>query len=213
VQIHAAPDSNVRPAPPGAAGEAVPAPLRRLARSLLLPRVVGVALLAAVSSMSACIIPVAPNFQDPPTQPSSVPYLQVVSPTPIAGSIFFIQSSMAPDFTVTVSDPDPTVTLWTQWVFDYPPHRSATRLANKRMIPAATPTQVDQPVTCNFIDATAQPADGKHQLELIVATSDFENPDPTNPYDIQTTVDPNAIVQSASWTIIFTSGCAGLTNP
>jgi hypothetical protein len=176
--------------------------------------VVGVALLAAVSSMSACIIPVAPNFQDPPTQPSSVPYLQVVSPTPVPNSIVFVASSPIPDFQVTVSDPDPTVSLFAEWVFDYPPHTNATRPGNKKtFMPPAPSGTTDQPVSCDYIDRTAQPADGKHQLELIVATSDFIGPDSSNPYDIETTMDPNAFVARLSWTIIFRSGCTGLTNP
>ena len=54
-----------------------PAAVLRVARSLLSFRLV---LLVTVASMSACIIPVAPDFQDPAPAPQGVPYLSDFMP-------------------------------------------------------------------------------------------------------------------------------------
>jgi hypothetical protein len=200
VQIHAAPDSNVRPAGSRAPREPAPTPFRRVARSLLSSRVVGVLLLAVASSMSACIIPVAPNFQDPPSQPDSVPYLQTVFPTPIFNSIFTLQVPTA-TYEVYVSDPDPGVaTLYYQWVFDYPPvGATAPRLANSGM--NSPPFKLDQDVSCKRVDATTPST--THRLELFVATGSFDSSAAT----YGTTVDPNAFVVSGGWTIQFQMAC------
>src|SRR3954447_16659559 len=54
---------------------------RWLARSLLSLEIVPVVLLSLVSSLSGCVVPVAPSFQDPPAGlPNIAPYIESASP-------------------------------------------------------------------------------------------------------------------------------------
>jgi hypothetical protein len=216
VQIHASPDSNVRPARSRAAGGPAPTPFRRVARSLLSSRVVGVLLLAAASSMSACIIPVAPNFQDPPTQPTSVPALQASFGTPVPNTINTIQDSSSqispPIFSVAVTDPDPNVTLFYRWVFDYPPHTDVSRLGTDSSTTAWAQQPLTQKVSCDFIVRTMQPSNGEHRLELLVSTSDWKSSD-GSPNDFEETVVQNAPLARLNWIIVFQSGCPVLQTP
>ena len=75
-----------------------------LARSLLFSRLLPFALLASVSPMSACIIPVAPSFQDPPSTPDSPPYLSNFSPKNF-NDIVTVPVPAGQVFSATVSDP------------------------------------------------------------------------------------------------------------
>jgi hypothetical protein len=207
VQFQAAPDSNVRPVPPRAPRGRAPVRLWLVARSLLLKKIVGVALLAAASSMSACIIPVGPNFQDPPTQPSSVPALTVSGLTPAPGLVDIIPDStqsMPPTFSVTVADPDP-IPLYYRWIFDYPPYTDVSRLGTDSSLQLGDPPVVTQKVSCDFI-IRGQPTGGQHRLELLVSPSDWKNSDGTAD-DYEATVVPNAPISRLNWIIIFGSGC------
>ncbi len=160
--------------------------------------------------MSACIIPVAPNFQDPPSQPDSVPGLQVTSQTPAPGTIYTILDSSSPSttptFYVTVSDPDPNVTLYYRWIFDYPPHTDVSRLATDSSQSSGAQQPISQKVDCDFIIKTMQPTNGEHRLELAVSTSDWKMSDGT-PDDYDAPLVPNAPLARLFWTIIFQSGC------
>src|ERR1022692_3049952 len=64
------------------------APLARFILLLLLP-------------MSACIIPVGPDFQDPPAAPNYAPYIISANP-----DFFSIVATQSPTFEVTVTDPN-----------------------------------------------------------------------------------------------------------
>ncbi|HEY4392985.1 MAG TPA: hypothetical protein VGP64_02935 [Polyangia bacterium] len=159
------------------------------------------AVLAAVSSMSACIIPVAPDFQDPPNQPDSVPALHTTVNTPAFNSITSLTSATA-TFQVNASDPDPEATLSYQFVFDYPPNAfGMPRLGNSAsMLPV--PASLSQDVTCQRVDNTQQSR--THQLTLYVTTGSF---DTSNPSVFGTATDASAVVVTDGWTIQFQMAC------
>jgi hypothetical protein len=159
-----------------------------------------VLLLAAASSMSACIIPVGPNCQDPPTQPSSVPELEPVSSTtPQFGAFYSLTLPMA-QFEVGLSDPDPGAKLQYQWVFDYPVNSfGPPRLAGGETI--IPPKQVSLPLSCQSVDTTQSTT---HQLELYVTTGSF---DMSKPSVFGVATDPNAKVVHNGWTIQFLVMC------
>jgi hypothetical protein len=153
--------------------------------------------------MSACIVPDAPQFQDPPDPPQSVPYIS--SATPALGSFVPIPSGKA-HFAVQVTDPDTTVTLHYRWVFDYPPFSSTTR-----PIPESTmPTSVNgTPFAFDLGCLTINPASGSNSsvnFELIVADRQFlEQPPPgTDPNHILDLTDPaGGHVVIASWSVLM----------
>ncbi len=150
--------------------------------------------------MSACIIPVAPNFQDPPNQPDSVPYLQVLSGTPAFNSIYPL-TGPSTTFFVNVTDPDPGATLYYEWVFDYPQSALGTpQLANANNAGLSPPARLFQDVSCQRVVATQSTT---HQLELFVANGPFDDGAPA----FGTPTDPRTMVVSDGWTIQFQMAC------
>jgi hypothetical protein len=82
--------------------------LSKLDRKLLL--------LLLASPISACIIPVGPEFQDPPGGPNSPPFL--ISESPDEGTVMVGATAM---FVVTVGDFNVNDTIFVSWITEFPP--------------------------------------------------------------------------------------------
>jgi hypothetical protein len=167
--------------------------------------------------MSACIIPVAPNFQDPPSVPDAPPYLsnfQANSQATNVGEIVTIPGAGQVTFSANVTDNDVGHPLRYLWTLDYPPFKNGvTKLLNQGDV---TPPldgqpikmQLTQIVDCNFI---GRPSEGAHQLELIVADRDFSKaPDLTADNVLDSIDDPTGFVVRASWTIV--ASCSAIAS-
>jgi hypothetical protein len=207
VQFHAAPDSNVSPAPARPLHGPAPTPVRRVARSLLSSCLVRVLLLAAVSSMSACIIPLAPDFQDPPPDPQGAPYFVDGSATPAFGALAPPLTPTRPlEFYVYVGASSPGTTLWWRWALDYPPFMSGITFAppQQPLSPPASgqPGRIDITLDCTD---NANPSVGlEHQLFLLVANQPFIV---TSPPTLDTVADPTPdSVISNSWPVDISCG-------
>jgi hypothetical protein len=91
-------------------------------------------LLALPLWISACVVPVAPQFEDPggnysPFVVTSVPTTGAEVPAS-AGSTYTIQ--------VTLGDPNLDDVLYARWLIDYPPFDpSASRLAREDRLPSS----------------------------------------------------------------------------
>jgi hypothetical protein len=174
-----------------------------MARSLLLSTIVRVLLLAAASSMSACIIPVAPDFQDPPTQPDAPPAISNLNP-PHFGLAFSITDKY--DFSASVSDPDPGTTLSVRWTVDYPPYTANTWINNGTPVSPLAPNEpivnrtVTQRIDCTSINDRSTSA---HRLQLIVTDGAFVTPDPSQAYSLDQ-LDGSGTVVYAYWPINIT---------
>jgi hypothetical protein len=174
-QIGADPDSDVRAAVAHRRGGPHGRRLRQLARSLLSLKVGLVVLLTLVSSMSACVVPVAPNFQDPLGEPNVPPY--IANAMPAVGS--FVPNDTGA-FAVTVTDQNGD-TLSYRWVIDYPPYSvSNTRpQAIGTVTVAANAGQQSNPLMLSSpCDLNPAPTVAVHQLEFILADRDFDTADP-----------------------------------
>src|SRR5262245_13457968 len=120
---------------------AAAAPFRRgfcrMARAMLvLP---GVALL-----MSGCVLPIAPEFQDPPSPPNYAPY--IVSAQPPIGEV---KTSLMPgdvEFSVSVSDPNILDKLCVRWISDYPPYNENTKLMERIETPCLAAPENRKPL-------------------------------------------------------------------
>jgi hypothetical protein len=175
-QIETDPDSDVRAAAAHPRGGPHGKRLRQLARSLLSLKVVPVVLLTLASPMSACVVPVAPNFQDPIGEPNVPPY--IANAMPAVGS--FVPNNTGA-FTVTVTDQNVGDTLSYRWVIDYPPFSlmNTRPQAIQTILPSANGTQQSNP------ESLASPCDlnpaqtiAVHQLEFILADRAFDTTDP-----------------------------------
>lgn len=125
--------------------------------------------------MSACIIPVGPEFQDPPGIPDSAPY--IVSAVPEQGSITTVTN-----FSIVVSDPNVQDDLNVRWLLDWPETVAGTHRfvkddlishdANgKRLMASSTAT-----IGCNLTTPAPLPL---HRLFVVVADRDFDESDIT----------------------------------
>ena len=147
--------------------------------------------------MSACVVPVAPNFQDPPvSEPNIAPYM--VTATPDFGSYVAIGNTQ--DFMVTVTDQNVGDDLSFQWVVDYPPYTENTRLGTAGFSPHSvngTPQMAltkQEPPPCGL---NLEPTIAVHQLELIAADREF---DQTDPKVLNALKGSDGLVVHANWT-------------
>jgi len=157
--------------------------------------------------MSGCIIPVAPDFQDPVGSPNYSPYWYREAQPPF-GTPFTITGSFY-DFTVVASDPNLTDPLWVQWAIDYPPFRMGVTNAITGMMPVApTPDgsrSFSLRVSCNLL--LMANANSFHQLEVIVSDAEpaFH---PNGPFN---DVPEGRFAIQGDWT--FYLPCDGTANP
>ena len=179
VQIQATPDTDVRPVTPGAPRDRGPRAFLRVARSLLIPAWRSLFLVAVASSMSACVIPVAPEFQDPPPAPDAPPWIVSSKPEPVSVPVTIPPQGMAA-FSANVADATAGATIFYQWVFDYPPYDSnLTRsLGGAQMTetgPAGQPVGIPGPsISCTGISPPPGPGPN-HLFALILADAPFSN--------------------------------------
>jgi hypothetical protein len=127
------------------------------------------ALITLVPLMSACVLPVAPEFQDPPTTSNYAPYFQA-PPIPDLGS-----EVTTPSFEVLVTDPNIGDDLYARWIVDYPPYSDNTRSFTQPKVAHRTdglPLSQDFLFTPNCVDNSLAKL-ARHQIMLVVADRDF----------------------------------------
>jgi hypothetical protein len=71
--------------------------------------------LFSLAAVPACVIPLAPDFQDPVASPGGPPYFY--SSDPLPGATVTMANNT---FTVTPADPNINATLYLRWIANYP---------------------------------------------------------------------------------------------
>ena len=128
--------------------------------------------------ISACVVPVAPQFEDPPG--NSPPYL--VSSVPPAGAVLPASADASGDaltITVTLGDPNLEDLLVARWLIDYPPYDASTSRAapDIRLPPSGQVSR--EPITFapSCVDDQISPGPASHRVTLSVADRPFLPPD------------------------------------
>jgi hypothetical protein len=128
-------------------------------------------LLLAVALVPACVVPLAPDFVDPPAA-------QNLPPQILPGSPLFGAETTISTFQVTVTDPNGGDDLFVRWYSDYPPVSSMTRalFAPTTTIPHRPDgvqqfTPIEMIVDCvrDFIPRGIT----RHQIAVMVGDADF----------------------------------------
>jgi len=127
--------------------------------------------------MSACIIPVAPQFQDPPEDPQLPPAFVNGSESPVFGTLVPV---IPQDFTVVVDNPA-AVSLWWRAVLDYPEHPTSQRQVMPQTPVAGSSFGFRLDCGVNP-DASVGP---QHELTVIVADQQFDSGNAANPEALQ----------------------------
>jgi hypothetical protein len=137
----------------------------------------------------ACIVPVGPEFRDPPGIANAPPF--IVSSKPIEGEIWHQNL-----FTVTPFDPNLDDTLYLRWVIDYPPFvLGVTFPFDGEVIPPpinGTPDTRDHTFFCSNLREFPS-----HQVSVIVADRPF-----ADSRDLDELLNPDGHSVTVSWTWI-----------
>ena len=152
-------------------------------------------LFVTLASMSACALPIGPDFQDPLASTNYYPIIEDSSPP--EGTIVFGMQSTSTTFTVTVSDPNIVDSLYLRWLADFPPSDDNTRFLADQMIPASQDgSQLHESrsfeVTCQKLAPSIQ----THQITVIVADRMFDS---SSLAHLDTLVDPLGFTRQATW--------------
>ena len=147
----------------------------------------------ALGGLSACIIPLAPEFEPPERNMS--PY--IVNTSPAQGSFVSENEEIA----VTLADPNLGDTLYFRWVFNYPPYvELITRAAVEDSIvapltgsPIRARVVTIKPSCVRDLVAGISP----HRAMLLVSDRPFLERD-NSPYGVER-VPQDAFVVKASW--------------
>lgn len=162
-------DMDVRPAQGGARAQPQRAPALPLARLLLLSRHKLCLLVLLLLSMSACIIPMGPEFRDPPGEPNASPIIRSAKP-----DIGWVAAQNT--FEISVEDPNAEDKLFLRWIIDYPPFTLGTSMVvpTESILPLADGSPRPFPESRNktFSCASLRPLP-RHQIMVIVSDRQF----------------------------------------
>jgi hypothetical protein len=194
-------DRNVRVAADTAAVRGGQARCSGLARLLLNLRLALLFLAAPLPPMFACVIPVAPDFQDPLAAVNAPPAFVSASPE------FGMVVSGAPifDFRTQVVDPNANDTLYARWVLDYPPLTAATFTHNDDPPYYPTGTGSVHFATPNYkLDCSSGfgTVTTPQRLAVYVADRPLQPNTAENSNRLDLT-EPGGYVTSGSWTVVF----------
>jgi len=149
--------------------------------------------LFVVSQISACVLPIAPEFQDPPASANYAP--RIINTIPPQGSIVTGSITGISPFTATVTDPNLGDSLYVRWLADYPPQGPNTRtlVPDTKMGNSPTGQDVAAAVSCTNVQLAPIT---EHQITVIVADRPFS----TSPTDDKTALmDPVGFTVQANW--------------
>jgi hypothetical protein len=123
--------------------------LRGVARIVLRMAPPALILGLSMSSLPGCVLPLAPQFSDPPSQENFAPV--ITDSRPLEGMIV-----TSTTFSITVTDPNVTDDLWVRWIGEYPPFSNDSQrlLSTDQHISHSvdgTPLQSTQSITLNCL--------------------------------------------------------------
>jgi hypothetical protein len=154
--------------------------------------------------MSGCIIPVAPDFQDPVGSPNYAPVLSLDMPP--FGSFTQLPAPAGGPFSFDALDPNAGDHLYVNWVVDR--YMTPSLIQRSEAAPSTNPSMNPTPamfslqVSC--LQLLAMTAASIHTLEAIVSDRAFVAG------TLDQTMDPNAKITRGDW--FFTLTCAGGTT-
>ena len=156
-------------------------------------------LLWAIVANAGCVIPLAPEFEDPPPRINYAPEIESAIPA------LWSTATAAPDaeveFSVTLFDPNLEDTLYVRWLSDYPPRTGDTRFLSERSVPPAADGRAQRSTVMYapkcMVDSIARGLKS-HRIVVLVADRPFTDPDTPGlpndePYSVSTSQDANVV--------------------
>ena len=131
--------------------------------------------------MSACVLPIGPDFQDPIASPNYAPVF--IDSNPMFGTAATSTPTVLQTFSVQISDPNVGDQLTVRWIVDFPPFTVDTRPQPDQVFdPSANGQSLDQQISlrpsCLLTSLAKTPV---HQIEVVVSDRGFVTAqDPTD---------------------------------
>jgi len=153
---------------------------RRFPAPLLLAVVAGV-------TTGGCVIPIGPQFQDPPAGENHQP--QILTSTPPPGAVVTASPNTGQLFSVTITDANVGDTLFVRWLANYPDYKlgATFKLEGPRdHYPPSADGQRWSAEVANTIDCLDVAGDGmtQHHINFAVADRAFLDGDYTQPLQL-----------------------------
>jgi len=155
-----------------------------------------------MTSLSGCVLPVGPRFEDPPTTENTPPFINSVDP-PLG--IVPAATNKVGTFRVTYSDLNTGDALIARWLAEYPPFTMASHLLGD--VPAPIPAQLEMPsvqsVSCQqnalALNTTF------HNITVLISDQPFwdlaDKDAPTDPVKLLTQNKANSVMAQATWVL------------
>ncbi len=133
-------------------------------------------LLLGLAGLSACVIPVAPQFEDP--EINVAPYIVENGARPSVGSIITVPPNSKTLLEVTLADPNLADYLYVKCILDYPPYNvdSTRTLKDYMLAPSTTGDETREvaPFTADCNNYVISPTVYPHRLFLAVTDREWE---------------------------------------
>lgn len=148
---------------------------------------------------SACVLPIGPQFEDPPGNTS--PFLASSNPT--LGSVL---TGTSPVIEVVVGDDNLSDALIGRWFIDYPPFDEAvTRMVNEFRLPPTGKTERGKVLFApNCAEDQIAPGMASHRISLSVADRPFLPEEQSPPSLRLDSVPEEGFVLRATWILNLT---------
>jgi hypothetical protein len=175
---------------------------RRVLHELLRTILFGSSLIAlalVMCSPCACVIPIAPQFEDPPAAQNFAPVIRDTAP--VNGLVVPTKT-----FRATILDPNPGDDLYVLWLADFPPFGPNSRLLSSTRYPhapmATTPQVIETSITIDCFGSNLATNIPQHHIMVAVADREFLKPEDQTSLDLKYTSLPDGRPHAeAHWTI------------
>ena len=146
----------------------------------------------------ACVIPLAPQFEDPPAAQNFAP--RIVDTTPIDGEL--VSTKM---FRAVITDPNPADDLYVLWLADFPPFGSNSRqLSSPTFLhsPTGASPQFETTLTVDCFGSNLATGLTQHQIMVAVGDRPFIKPEDQPSTDRKyTSLPADGLRAEAHWTL------------
>lgn len=153
-----------------------------------------------MTSLSGCVLPVGPRFEDPPTTENVPPFINSTDPPQ---GMIVPAVNKAGTFRVTFTDLNAGDALIARWVVEYPPFTSASHLLQDVPAPIPAPPELSQSQVVGCALNALALNTNLHNITVFISDQPFWNqgdPDaPTELSDLLTQNKAKSAMAQANW--------------
>jgi hypothetical protein len=160
-----------------------------------------------MTSLSGCVLPVGPRFEDPPTVENFAPAIEGAQPA--QGSVVTAVgtgtgTTISQTFTIMFTDPNAGDDLYVRWIGEYPPYSATSHvLSDNKISHSVNGEPLHQSASLNVTCFTLLARTAQHQITVLVSDRPYWDPsDPAAPLNLEMVLVQNTektLVAQATW--------------